>query len=371
MGSLPNLHNFIEGRYPPHHVPRRDGDQEPDPNNIVHDFMDDIADQPPLRGPYHPIDNAREIPQNVIAHYPGIENYNRRHRTTVSTKIPKPANFVHTGNFNRFCERFKQYVQLSRIQGENLHYLFLSMIDDVTYAKISRTPLSEIEKTNPDLFCRRFERIIYPPGESKSVRSELAMIKQGSNETIDEFAFRISEMSSRAYSDEHIKREAAYTAFIQGIYNIGIKTKIHESEVNNFEEATLLAKRLERVATSLNIETTSPSHVYQVGNSTPSNSNTVTNDNPNSRRPNGNYRQRNFNNRNFRCYYCGGANHIMRSCFTLRDDIASGQALPDIIDRLSSRDSRPQGQNNNRTPLNSNRDRSSNTTQDNQSRPRQ
>ena len=64
---------------------------------------------------------------------------NRQDNTvTFSTNVPKPDKFVHTGNFARFCQRFKQYIRLGRIRGPNIHFLLLGMVDDITYAKLEK-----------------------------------------------------------------------------------------------------------------------------------------------------------------------------------------------------------------------------------------
>ena len=145
-------------------------------------------------------------PPPLMPRYP----LHNRNRTTISTHIPKPANYVNTKNFSRFCDRFKQYIALSNIRGDNLHYVLLGMVDDITYAKLEKVELENREKRDPELFCRRYERVIYPPGESKALRSELAMIKQGAEETIETFAFRISETAAKAYNDIPMRHEASY-----------------------------------------------------------------------------------------------------------------------------------------------------------------
>ena len=325
--------------------------------------------------------------------YP-LHNLNRN-RTTISTHIPKPANYVNNKNFSRFCDRFRQYIALSNIRGDNLHYVLLGMVDDITYAKLEKVELEDREKRDPVLFCRRYERVIYPPGESKALRSELAMIKQGADETIETFAFRISEIAAKAYTlDIPMRHEASYTAFIQGIYGTSIKTKILESEVDNFSDAVQLAERLERVAKSLNTpdvnsvsttifaingsnpntnsRTEEVSDLPQQRRLVPSNNRSNDSDPASSRlpterganfdrnqqryrpsRPVGN----NYNNYNvrpqyntrfesqgnnnrgntyrrsmpLRCYYCGREGHFMRSCYRLSEDSNTGSSLQDLI----------------------------------------
>ena len=281
-------------------------------------------------------------------------------RTTI--KVPKPANFVHTSNFTRFCERFKQYVMLGNIKGENIHYLFLSMLDldDVTYAKLEGVKLRDHEARDPNQFCSIYERIIYPPGESKALRSELAMIKQGANESMESFSFRISEMAAKAYSKVEMRNEASYTAFIQGIYNIAIKTKVHESDVDNFQDAVKLSQRLERVSKSLHGPTEESAAIFAIKSpsigdtATPEPKNDPINPSGPSYRNNGPrgqpHHQSQGQNRptatparsgvrnRIRCHYCGRDNHVMRFCYRLRDDLNNGgSTLQELVDRANNR----------------------------------
>ena len=232
------------------------------------------------------------------------------------------------------------------------------MLDDITYAKLERVNLREIEQRDPDLFCRRYERVIYPPGESKALRSELSMIKQGANESIEKFAFRIAETAAKAYDRAAMRDEASYTAFIQGIYDIAIKTKVHESDVDNFEDAVALAERLERVAKSLNATHMDSSPIFSI-DSTPAgetlNISSGESSRPDNQRPQrfpdpgsreNNHRlpqDRRYNagrggRRNqIRCYYCGRENHVMRNCYQMRDDLNNGNSLQQLIDRANDR----------------------------------
>ena len=303
-------------------------------------------------------------------------------RTTFRTSVPKPGNYVHTGNFARFCQRFRQYISLGHMRGNNLHYLLLGMVDEITYAKLEKVILTPEEMTNPELFCARYEQVIYPPGESKALRSELAMIKQSCNESIEDFGFKISEMATKAYINQAMRDEASYTAFIQGIYDISIKTKVHESDVDNFTDAVQLAQRLERVAKSLNSSTTTSTPIFAINetparqaeapyrrldsNNRPPGGSYPRNNGPrdvsNQSRPNqqqtyrrpqnmdGSYRpnrrpfsgnQNRDNSRSYgpqntrylrgRCHYCNREGHYMRSCDRLTYDLDAGYTLSELI----------------------------------------
>ena len=214
---------------------------------------------------------APRPPQPYLFPAHGREQIPDQFNGRVSTSIPKPEPYDPSKNFTRFCQRFLQYISLSNLRNNNLHYMLLGMVDDITYAKLCKVPLTDEEKAIPELFCRKFERAIYPPSESKALRSELAMVKQGANETVGQFAFRISEMALKAYPHAALRDEASYTAFIQGLYDIALKTKVLESDVDNFDEALQYAERLERVARSVKSSNlTEPAAVFAVGSSTSS-----------------------------------------------------------------------------------------------------
>ena len=124
--------------------------------------------------------------------------------------VPKPDKFQKGQNFSRFVRRFVQYITLSNMEGENLDLLFLSFIDhDETFEKLSRVELSESEKRNLDSLVERFEREIYPKIASQTLKSELQNLCQNSQESAEEFAFRISEIADKAYDNMAVRNESA------------------------------------------------------------------------------------------------------------------------------------------------------------------
>jgi hypothetical protein len=151
-----------------------------------------------------------------------------------------------------------------------------------------------------------------------------------------------------------MRNEASYTAFIQGIYNIAIKTKVH---VDNFEAVIRLAERLERVSKSLNQPHSEPSAIFAVSADSIPVRNTQPNEpNRSPDLPQERPTQNNRSNRDYRpqerrnpqnttgksrlkCYHCGRENHVMRNCYQLRDDLRQGSSLQlqELIDRTNNR----------------------------------
>ena len=162
--------------------------------------------------------------------------------------IPKPDRFQKGQNFSRFVRRFVQYITLSKMEGENLDLLFLSFIDhDETFEKLSRVELSELEKSDIKSLVERFEKEIYPNIASQTLKSELQNLCQKSDESAEEFAFRISEIADKAYDNLAIRNESALSAFIRGVRESAIKAKILDAEVNQFNEAIKIATKWEKI----------------------------------------------------------------------------------------------------------------------------
>jgi hypothetical protein len=166
-------------------------------------------------------------------------------------------------------------------------------------------------------------------------------------------------MAAKAYDTIATKNEASYTAFIQGISDISIKTKIHESEADNFQDAVRLAERLERVSKSLNAHQHDPAPIFAIEReAAPDSPGDTSGPNPATREPpqanswgrsnvNNNVNNRPQDSRTpqyggvgrtrRRCHYCDRENHVMRNCYQLRDDLNSGNCPQQLIDRNNNR----------------------------------
>ena len=169
-------------------------------------------------------------------------------------KLPKPDKFKRGQNFSKFCEKFMDYVTLSKIHDDNLYILFLNMVDDFTLDKLRKVPLSRDQMKDARKFIDLYEKKINPSHEGRTFRSKLADLKQKSGESIEDFAYRITDTASRAYSEseEALQEEACFSSFLKGLTDPDIKMKLHENtNIERFEEALDEAVRLESIKSTI------------------------------------------------------------------------------------------------------------------------
>lgn len=157
--------------------------------------------------------------------------------------------FKYGKNFTLFCKRFKEAITLTKFEDPNLYLIFLRCMDDRTYTLLENqiSNLEEGDKKDPELFCKKYEQIYYPEGESSSAKAQLLGIKQLSNENIDDYSFRLTELGNRAYDNEIMKNDSCLTAFLNGILETSLKVKCNEQNFNTFLEAINYARKIERI----------------------------------------------------------------------------------------------------------------------------
>lgn len=80
-------------------------------------------------------------------------------------KLPKPEKFKRGQNFSKFCEKFMDYITLSKIHDDNLYILFLNMVDDFTLDKLRKVPLTTDQRKDArkfiDLYSTRRRLILH------------------------------------------------------------------------------------------------------------------------------------------------------------------------------------------------------------------
>ena len=158
---------------------------------------------------------------------------------------PKP---YKTGeNFVIFCERFKQYVYLSKLTEKNLYMHFLLLVDDRTYQRLVDVNLDTQEKGDAELFCEKYIAQFHPDSEKLSLQTEVLSCRQTSAETIIDFSYRLKEKAKIAFTDKNVQEINCRLAFLNGVRNPEIRRKLYEANLKSFEEAVEMAERLNRV----------------------------------------------------------------------------------------------------------------------------
>ena len=182
------------------------------------------------------------------------------------SRITKLRKFLKGENFSTFCERFKEYVYITKMKDSNLYIFFLQNVDDETYSELKTVPLSAIDKQDPSLFCKIYKKVIYGD-QTISLKNEVMECKQKNDEKISDFAYRLREKANIAFANTSTIDENCLLAFIRGVKDAYIKRKLNESTLETFNDAITLAKRLERVENMLDTKPDINSILKQNSNS--------------------------------------------------------------------------------------------------------
>jgi hypothetical protein len=169
-----------------------------------------------------------------------------------STKIPK---FVKTDNFSRYCERFQEYVLISKMESPNLYMYFLQNVDDETYSQLRDVQLNTEQKAYAAQFCIAFKRAIYGDA-SISLKNEVMECRQKADEDIAKYAYRLREKAMIAYENSATANENCLITFLRGMKDQCMRRKLNENtSLNSFNAAVKMAKRLEKVNEMIGEET--------------------------------------------------------------------------------------------------------------------
>ena len=159
----------------------------------------------------------------------------------------KPKPFTTGENFSAFCQRFVQYIYLSKLADPCLYIHFLQLLDNRTYQKLVNVQLHQSEMGNAELFCAQYIAKYYPDSAIQSLQTEVLSYIQSDSETIEDFSFRLKERAMIAFPDDNIREINCKIAFLKGVRNIDIRRKLNEVNLVTFDEAIEMAMRLERV----------------------------------------------------------------------------------------------------------------------------
>ena len=115
---------------------------------------------------------------------------------------------------------------------------------------LSRGKCLNIEqKSNVELLVEGFKCYLFPVFQSRIIRAEISQMRQGEDDSIENFARRIEDApgSRRAFSDVLLRNEAFLSALIDGLRDSKVKEKLMEEKMSEFETATRIAVKQEHI----------------------------------------------------------------------------------------------------------------------------
>ena len=168
-----------------------------------------------------------------------------------NASIPRPNTYKWGDNFQRFLDRFEEYVMLIA-PPDRLDMLLLSMVDGHTWEKIGAVKMDGGDEgaswRSMDLVKGFYKGAMEQHEDKRSAQAAFMMIKQGDSETVTEYARRVEEMSNRAYSDRAIGAEFRIPIFIRGIRESRVRLALVTGDDKSFDELVKTANRIEQAS---------------------------------------------------------------------------------------------------------------------------
>ena len=183
----------------------------------------------------------------------------------MSLTLGKPRQFNHGNNFYQFCDRFVEYVNIKGLD-KHLELIFLSLVDNRTHATLKSVKLEEDDKTDPEKLCLAFQKAINPDVGNAAMLAKLYNLKQSSHESIDDFNYRLGNISQKMAMKEELNKHK-YEAFVKGLKNKAINLKIEilrEKTELSYEDAVASAKVLEALFGENDTQADTATEVQQV-----------------------------------------------------------------------------------------------------------
>ena len=167
--------------------------------------------------------------------------------------VTKLSKYSKGENFSRYCDRFLEYIRITRMRDRNLYLYFLQKMDDETYTILKTAKLNTEQKANGKLFVPIYKELIYG-SEKSSLRNEVIDCKQNFGESVRDYAYRILEKANIAFEDSKVREDNCLMTLLRGVRDTHIKRKLNEVSLQSFDEAVKYAEKLERIERMLNPE---------------------------------------------------------------------------------------------------------------------
>ena len=158
-------------------------------------------------------------------------------------------------DFCTFLLRFEQYIILSKVR-DNLDCRLSSLIeDDAMFKKVRNIRLCAEERQDVRLLLEAVKRELYPPTDTRIMRTTFHKMKQEDGENVEQFAQRVIDEAEKIFPDKTERESAAMTALISGVSDVEIKRRLLASNVTeDFVSLAKLAVQEEHISAAIGMK---------------------------------------------------------------------------------------------------------------------
>jgi hypothetical protein len=167
--------------------------------------------------------------------------------------VLKPRMFcLGRDNFRTFLSGFKIFANAADIRNEDLVDLMMTYLDTRAQRRVETLKLTPEEKQDAEVCFERITEVLTEVHSKAECRRRLFQMQQKEDETISDFAARVTELADAAYSpeEEAIKSTIRLDVFKAGVLRDEIGIELSKSEVADFDMALKKAIKLDGILAS-------------------------------------------------------------------------------------------------------------------------
>ena len=172
----------------------------------------------------------------------------------MQTMIPirKPKKFeLGIDNYKTFLNTFKIFVTAANIDGIDVIDTLLTFLDSKAQRRVGTLKLSLQQKCDVNQCYEDIGDVLQGSKMKADAKMKIYELNQKENETITDFAARLTDMADLAFESENdVKQKIMLDIFITGISSDNIAVDIIKANVDSFEKAYKKALELEGVYVS-------------------------------------------------------------------------------------------------------------------------
>ena len=155
-------------------------------------------------------------------------------------------------NYRAFLSGFKIFAHAADIRDEDLIDLMMTYLDTKAQRRVEALKLTPEEKIDVEVCFERITEVLTEVHSKAECRRRLFQMHQKEDETISDFAARVTDMADAAYGpeEESIKNTIRLDVFTAGVLRDEIGIELSKTEVSDFDVALKKAIKLDGILAS-------------------------------------------------------------------------------------------------------------------------